>query len=43
MKRTLTALVTAALALGLTLAVTPLVDAGGISTTMIGSSGCCKQ
>lgn len=43
MKRTLTALVTAALALGLTLAVTPVATGGGFSTTMIGSSGCCKQ
>ena len=43
MKRTLTTLVTAALALGLTLAVTPVADGGGFSTTMIGSSGCCKQ
>ena len=43
MKRSLTALVATALALGLTLAVTPVVGAGGLSTTNIGSTGCCKQ
>ena len=43
MKRTLTALVATILGLGLTLAVTPVADAGGLSTTNLGSSGCCKQ